>query len=199
MIINKTLIIFDCDGVLFDSHDANIAFFNQCLFSGGYPPLEKEAAEKVVYMSTRQLISQLIPDPAEADRVFRITQETDYTPFISGLVPLFDFADVLGRLGERYHLAVATNRGRSMDRLFNHFGLDRWFTFRVSTVDAEPKPHPEMLLKCIGHFGVTRAESLYLGDSLTDLEAATAAGIDYLWVGGSNRPGIASVADLATL
>ena len=110
---------------------------------------------------------------------------------------LFDFDRVLGALSARFFLAIATNRGRSLERLFDHFGLDRWFHFRISTVDAEPKPHPEMLLKCIARFGVSKPEALYLGDSVSDRDAASNAGIDYLWVGGTEEPRIDSVMELA--
>lgn len=191
----KRLLIFDCDGVLFESHLANIAFFNKCLEKGGYPPLGDALEEKVAYMSTRQLIYDLVPDGREAERLFRISQETDYTPFIPGLRPLFDFEDVLGILSSRHRLAVATNRGRSMDRLAAHFRLDRWFEYFASTIGAEPKPHPEMLLKCIARCGVTAREAAYFGDADSDREAAERAGIDFVRVGGE-APGIASVAEL---
>ncbi|HPL15817.1 MAG TPA: HAD family hydrolase [Spirochaetota bacterium] len=193
---NKQLIIFDCDGVLIDSHDANLNFFNSCLVQGGHPPLRKEDREKVVFMSTRQLMFELFPDPAEADRLFRISQETDYTPFLKDVHPLFDFTRVFDSLRSRFHLAMATNRGRSLDRLFKYFNLDAWFEFRISTVDAEPKPHPEMLIKCIEFFGIQKTEAIYLGDTASDQAAAANAGMDYLWVGGDNAPGIQSVEDL---
>jgi phosphoglycolate phosphatase len=193
---HKRLIIFDCDGVLINSFDANANFFNYCLEQGGYPPLGKEDREKVVYMSTRQLMYELFPDRIEADRLFRISQNMDYTPFLKDVHALFDFKGVLGKLHKHFHLAVATNRGRSLDRLFEHFDLERWLSFRISTVDAEPKPHPEMLLKCIEHFGVTKDQALYLGDSATDREAAANAGIDYINVGSSEEPGISSVKEL---
>jgi phosphoglycolate phosphatase len=196
ILAQKRLIIFDCDGVLIDSYYANIHFFNRCLEQGGYPPLSGDDREKVVYMSTRQLIYELIPDRDEADRLFRISQETDYTPFITDVRPLFDFDRVLGALSEKYFLAIATNRGRSIDRLVNHFDLDRWFLFKISTIDAEPKPHPEMLLKCMDHFGVSKQETLYLGDSVSDRDAALNAGVDYLWVGKDEDPHINSVNDL---
>lgn len=193
---DKQLIIFDCDGVLIDSHDANLNFFNTCLIQGGHPPLREEDRDKVVYMSTRQLMYELFPDPAEADRLFRISQETDYTPFLKDVHPLFDFNLVFDTLRKHYHLAMATNRGRSLDRLFQYFKLGAWFEFRISTVDAEPKPHPEMLLKCIDFFGIPRSGAVYLGDTTSDQAAAINAGIDYLWVGGDNTPGIKSVEDL---
>jgi len=147
-------------------------------------------------MSTRQLMFELFPDTAEAERLFRISQETDYTPFLKDVHPLFDFAGVFDALRSRFHLAMATNRGRSLDRLFNYFKLDTWFEFRISTVDAEPKPHPEMLIKCVDFFGVQNTEAVYLGDTPSDRDAALNAGVDYLWVGGENIPGIQSVEEL---
>ncbi|TFH42969.1 MAG: HAD family hydrolase, partial [Chrysiogenales bacterium] len=114
--------------------------------------------------------------------------------FIPGLSPLFDFEQVLRRLHSSHLLAVATNRGRSMERLAAHFGLDRWFVFFISTLDAEPKPHPEMLYKCIAHFGVSEGDAVYFGDADSDSEAAARAGIDFIRVGAPR--GIASVADI---
>ena len=193
---DKKLLIFDCDGVLFDSHNANIAYVNHCLELGGYPPLREELHDSVVYMSTRQFMNNLFSDPAEADRLYRITQETDYTPFIKDLDPLFDFDRVLGKLNDTFYLAVATNRGQSLERLIRHFRLDRYFSLRVSTVEAPPKPHPGMLIKCMDHFGVSAGETLFFGDADSDRITALNAGIDYLWVGGTNMPGIASIEDL---
>ncbi len=193
---NKQLIVFDCDGVLIDSHDANLNFFNSCLMQGGHPSLSEEDREKVVYMSTRQLMFELFPDQVEAERLFRISQETDYTPFLKDVHPLFDFKMVFDTLRKHFHLAMATNRGRSLDRLFKYFNLDTWFEFRISTVDAEPKPHPDMLLRCLDHFSIQNTRAIYLGDTVSDQIAAASAGIDYLWVGGDNTPGIKSVEDL---
>jgi len=50
----------------------NIAYFDQCLISAGYPPLKKEQHEKVIYMSVRQLLMEIINSAAETDRVLKI-------------------------------------------------------------------------------------------------------------------------------
>jgi len=47
---NKSLLIFDCDGVLFYSHEANIAYFDQCFDFRRLPSLKKEQHEKVIYI-----------------------------------------------------------------------------------------------------------------------------------------------------
>ncbi|OHD71228.1 MAG: hypothetical protein A2W19_10625 [Spirochaetes bacterium RBG_16_49_21] len=191
------MLIFDCDGVLFDSHEANLAYFDRCLEEAHYPPVGQDLRDKVVYMSVRQLVSEITSNPEEADRVFRICQDIDYALFIPKLVPKFDFDHVLSRLKKQYHLAIATNRGKSIDTLSVHFNLERYFSYRISTLEALPKPDPDMLLKCLDRYGVKKTEALYLGDSISDLEAASNAGIDYIWVGNGNEaPNITSVKDL---
>jgi phosphoglycolate phosphatase len=194
---NKKLLIFDCDGVLFDSHEANLAYFDRCMKEAHYPPVGEELREKVVYMSVRQLINEIISDQTEAERVFRVCQEIDYSIFIPKLVPLFDFDTVFSRLKRHYHLAVATNRGKSLEALFAHFNLDQYFSFRVSTLDATPKPEPDMLLKCLVHFNIQKSEAVFIGDSISDRDAAANAGIDYIWVRNrQEEPNISSVRDL---
>jgi phosphoglycolate phosphatase len=194
---NKKLLIFDCDGVLFDSHEANLAYFDRCMEEAHYPSVGKELREKVVYMSVRQLIDEIISDQTEAERVFRTCQEIDYSTFIPKLVPLFDFDMVLAQLKRHYHLAIATNRGKSLEALFTHFNLGRYFTFRVSTLEAMPKPDPDMLLKCLDRFRVKKSETVFLGDSISDRDAAANAGIDYIWVRNEQEePNISSVEEL---
>ena len=47
------VIIFDCDGVLFDSKEANIAFYNQILSQFNLPPLTIAEVE-YVHVSTAE-------------------------------------------------------------------------------------------------------------------------------------------------
>ncbi len=196
MLHNKRLLIFDCDGVLFDSHEANIAYFNSCLEESGHPPLAEEMHEKVVYMSVRQLLDELIRDPVEADRTFEACQHIDYMRFIPKLRPLFDFDRVLARLRQSYILSIATNRGKSLEALFAHFRLDRYFSYKISTLEAKPKPDPDMLIKCMEHFCAGKSETVYIGDTPNDHAAASNAGIDCILVGETGETDIKSVDEL---
>ncbi|NNG07688.1 MAG: HAD hydrolase-like protein, partial [Desulfobacteraceae bacterium] len=44
-------VVFDCDGVMFDSREANINFYNHLLTHFGLSPMEKEAVN-FVHMHT---------------------------------------------------------------------------------------------------------------------------------------------------
>ncbi len=43
--------------------------------------------------------------------------------------------------------------------------------------------HPDMIEKCVGHFGVAASDALYVGDAESDWLAASAAGVHFIAVG----------------
>lgn len=193
------LLIFDCDGVLFDSAESNIAFFNYCLDRAGHGQLDKDFAAKATYMSVGQLLEELPLGRTERERVYAISRSVRFELFFDAMHPLFDFNIVLPALGRHYHLAIASNRSASLGRLIEHFGLKRHFPFSVSALEAPPKPAPEMLLLCCKHFGIPTAETVFLGDSPADLAAALNAGTGFIGVGDHvPEPRVSSAAELIT-
>ncbi len=183
LIRGARLLIFDCDGVLFDSSESNVAFFNHCLDLAGYGPLGLDLAEKAAYLSVGQLIEELFADRGERERTYAISQSVRFELFFGAMRPLFDFDAVLPPLGLRCHLAVASNRSASLGKVFDHFRLGRFFSFKVSALNAPPKPAPDMLLLCCRHFGVSPLETVFLGDSIADAGAALNAGTGFIGVG----------------
>ncbi len=180
---NKKLIIFDCDGVLFESAAANRAYFNKCLDLAGYERIPEQMINEVEYMSVKQLIDMFIQDKYKAEKMFELTLTVPYEPFISEIIPNFNFDEILLLLKDKYYLAVATNRGRSIDTLFHHFDLFRYFHFKISTLNARSKPDPEMIYKCLEYFNLEKGEAFFIGDSESDYNCANNAGVDFLWFG----------------
>jgi len=138
----------------------------------------------------------MIPDEKEAGRLYKISQELEYDPFIKLLTPSFDLDKTLSLLKKNYFLAIASNRAKSLKKLVNEFKLYDHINFVMSSLDANPKPDPEMLFKCIDHFIIKKEEALFLGDAISDELAAKNAKIDFLWIGADKNPSISSVADL---
>ena len=79
---------------------------------------------------------------------------------------------------------MATNRSRTAAELVPRFGLDRHIRF-VSAVGpgVRPKPEPDILVRCLDHFGVAPGEAVYVGDAVTDREAAARAGTRFVVFG----------------
>jgi beta-phosphoglucomutase-like phosphatase (HAD superfamily) len=81
--LKKTkVVIYDCDGVLFDSKASNEAFYNHILEHFGMPPLQPEQLD-FVHVSTAEeaidFLFQSSPSLAEA-QAYRKTM--DYRPFV---------------------------------------------------------------------------------------------------------------------
>ncbi len=185
------LVLFDCDGVLFDSVRSNVAYYNAVLEAIGEPPLDEETERLCHVYSTPQLFAALYrDDPDKARRAIRVAAEIDYLPYLDYLDPAPGLYQVLETLKASYRLGLATNRGVSLPPLLERFGLDRLFDVVASILDVErPKPAPDMLLYCLERTGTAPGDAVYVGDMENDLAAASAAGIPFILMGdGFDHP-----------
>ena len=178
-------VIFDCDGVLFDSWRANVAFYNALLATLGRPPLDAEGERDAHMMSSPQLFARLFGDDAVlAERAIVLARDLDFEPFYQWMEPAPGLHALLAELKTTYRLAMATNRGVTAGRVVRRFGLDEFFELTVGIHDvARPKPFPDMIEKCIDHFGIAAHEAVYVGDTQSDRAAAGAAGAHFVAVG----------------
>jgi len=178
-------VIFDCDGVLFDSWRANIAFYNVVLAELGQPALDAARERQAHMLSSPQLFASMFgEDTALATRATALARDLDYGPFYQWMQPVAGLHSLLAELKRTYRLAMATNRGVTASRVVRHFGLDTLFELTVGVHDvARPKPSPDMIDKCVTHFGIAPDEAVYVGDTQSDRDAAHAAGTHFVAVG----------------
>ena len=178
-------VILDCDGVLFDSASANVAFYTAVLHSLGEPPLGAEDEKRVHALSSEQLFEHLFgDDPARQSEATTVAASVDYQPFFRLMVPVEGLHEILADLRKSYRLAMATNRGRTIPDLLREFGLERAFDTVVGIRDVpRAKPHPDMLIECARRLRLAYNEAVYVGDSNGDRDAAAAAGMAFIGVG----------------
>ncbi len=195
-----SLVIFDCDGVLFDSAPANVAYYNAVLERLRRPPLNDEWSRRAHFLSSHQLYEAMFgADSALGAEALRVGREIDYAPFYKLMRPMPDLERVLQSLKPHYRLAMATNRGGTVAGVMREFRLDRFLELAVGAHDVpRPKPHPDMIEKCLGHFRILPTAAVYVGDSETDHQAARAAGVHFVAVGGAT-PAERRVRDLREL
>jgi len=181
----KQLVMFDCDGVLFDSEQANIAFYNEVLRKAGQPPLDEPRAAACHAMASNELFEAFFHErPAVLERVREIARQTDYGPYFALMRPHPGLRAIVASLRQRFHTAMATNRGKTTHQVLKHFGLSDVFDLAVGVNDvARPKPSPDMLLHCLDRFAVDPVDAVYVGDQKSDLLAARAAGVHFIGVG----------------
>ena len=179
-------VLFDVDGVLIDSRDANIAFYRKLLARHGYPERPETDLERGHFLTLRESIAFLTAEKSEA-RIDAIWAEerklADYDP---SLVRLPDnCGEVLDRLSERYQLGLVTSRIREgIDQYFAFSGLGDRFAVSLAFDDyPKPKPAPDPLLTACFQMGLWPNEVIYVGDALVDLVCAEAAGTHFIAYG----------------
>jgi HAD superfamily hydrolase (TIGR01509 family) len=77
--------------------------------------------------------------------------------------------------------AINTNRTTSMRHIMERFGLWPFFNMVVTALDVKnPKPHPESIEKIIQTLNLNKEETVFVGDSDVDLQAAKASGVKFI-------------------
>ena len=171
-------IIFDCDGVMFETSEANRAYYNHILSHFNMPSLTQEQFVYAHQHTADEVLQMLFKDEKQLEAARDFRRQMSYAMFIPHMIIEPFLKPLLNRLRPRYKTAVATNRSDTMGRVLKDFGLDGLFDMVVTSLDVvNPKPHPEPLLKILQRFQIEPEEALYVGDSPVDELAAKGAGV----------------------
>lgn len=173
-------LIFDCDGVLVDSKDANRMYYNMVRAKLGMLPITPEEEDFVHAHAVSASIGHIIPVErlAEAEAARREIDVTELFEFTYLQPGLTDLLDTLRDMG--YRLGVNTNRTDSMEALLENFDLTEFFHPVITAAKVgHPKPNPEGVHKILREWGMTRQQVAYIGDSLVDEQTARAAGVAF--------------------
>jgi HAD superfamily hydrolase (TIGR01509 family) len=171
-------IIFDCDGVMFDSSKANIAYYNAILDHFGKDPMTADQFEYVHMHTVFAALHYLFDNETDRKAALSYSATMNYEEFIQYMEMEPDLISLLEWLRPEMKTAVATNRSTTIGRVLTDHNIDRYFDIVVSALDVKnPKPAPDMLIKITEHFNISPKQALYVGDSMLDEDAAIAAGV----------------------
>ena len=174
-------IIFDCDGVMFDSRQANVNFYNHILSHFGLPPLTENDIEFVHMHTAIESVEYIFRGTPYGSQAQKYRLELDYVPFIKDMIMEPGLKETLNFLKPHYGLAVATNRSNTIGKVLELYELSHYFDIVVSSLDVKnPKPHPESIVKILDFFGIQPEECVYIGDSKVDFELCHAAGVSFI-------------------
>jgi phosphoglycolate phosphatase len=180
------MILIDLDGTLVDSVPDLAYCVDAMMERLGRPPhgeakVRNWVGNGVERLVRRSLIGQLEGEPDEAD--FQLAYPLflelyrDNTSQRSQLFPgIREGLDWLKAAG--YRLGCVTNKAAQFtEPLLRNLGVRDYFEIVVSG-DTLPrsKPDPLPLLHAAAHFGAEPARALMIGDSISDVKAARAAG-----------------------
>lgn len=180
-------IIFDVDGVLVHSDEANTAFLQALMRKAGYETIESDALRQYLHLPLSQTLANLIgPDNTdEIERVYALAKDRSIRLESNRVLRSPDgLQTVLNELKRRYQLAIVTSRIKmGVDEVFDGTDLLDLFDAIVTYEDYDhPKPHPEPLHVALNRLSLSPDEAIYVGDSPTDIDAACGAGMRSIYL-----------------
>jgi len=176
------IVIFDCDGVMFESREANRRYYNQLLAHFGHPPMSPEELDYVhvhnVFASVAHIFRHYDHD---LEAVNRYREELGYDDFLKYMTIEPDLVRFLDFLVPERKAAISSNRTTTMAQILDIFRLRPYFDQVMTPLNLEnPKPHPEAINRILAHYGMLKQEAIYIGDSGVDEEHAAAAGVRFI-------------------
>lgn len=174
------LIVFDCDGVMFDSRRANQEYYNHLLNHYNHPPMDEDELNYVHMHNAPDSIRHIFRNDNEHTfaEIERFRHELGYDRFLPFMKIETDLVAFLDRVKTKYKLAISTNRGTTMGPLLTLYNLEEYFGKVVTSVTASrPKPAPDGLLEIMKHFHCRAEETIFIGDSKIDEQHAASCNV----------------------
>jgi HAD superfamily hydrolase (TIGR01509 family) len=176
-------VIYDCDGVLFDSLEANTKLYNELCALVGRSPLREEEMEYVHTHTVFEAIHFIFGQKDELEKqALELIKQFDLKKYIVYLKMEPYLLQTLNLLkAEGVIRAINTNRTTSMKQVMERFNLWPFFDMVVTALDVKnPKPHPESAEKIIHAFNLDKEETVFVGDSEVDRQTAASSGIKFI-------------------
>ena len=174
------LIIFDCDGVMFDSCAANRAYYNHMLEAFDCPLMNEEELGYVHIHNVFDSVNHIFRNHTHIDmtEVEKYRRQLDYSSFFKYMTIAPDLREFLRAVTPNYHRAISTNRTNTMDMILDTFGLrDSFEIVMTASNSPRPKPAPDALHIILKHFGLSVEEAIFIGDSTVDRDHCASMGM----------------------
>jgi len=195
---NIRCVIYDCDGVLFDSFEANTRLYNDLCAKLGREPLRQEEMTYVHSHTVYEAVPFLFGgEDALSKKALETLRQTDWREYVAYLKMEPYLLQILNLLKANGIIRVVnTNRTTSMPHIMERFHLWPFFDMVVTALDVEnPKPHPESIEKIIQKFNLNKEEAVFIGDSEVDQQTAKSAGIKFISYKNKEIPNDAFIDD----
>lgn len=183
-------VLFDIDGVLLDSFNANLKYFRNIFARAGYSRPTKKEYRKAFNTTFTEVLEQLAA-PKTKEELERLRSIGEAEPYPMRLLKApREAKNILRLLAKKYKLGIVSGRRRiGVQRYFIFAKTKQYFSAIVSCEDSQNhKPHPEPLLLAAKRLKLRPSECVYIGDSHTDIEAGKAAGMKTMLYGGKRNP-----------
>ena len=180
--MNIKAAIWDLDGTLLNTLDDLAASTNAALVENGLPTHTVDEVRMFVGNGIGKLIERAVPDGRDNPKFQAVydafvahygAHSHDHTKPYDGILPMLDALAVKG-----VKLAIVSNK---IDFAVKALSRDYFGNRMQAAIGDDPsrrrKPAPDSVLEAMRQMGVTREETVYIGDSDVDVETARNAGV----------------------
>ena len=191
----KKLVIFDLDGTLLDTIADLAESANHALKQLGYPTRDVETIRTFVGNGVNKLLFRALPDEEKTEENM-MRMRTHFVPYYDahnadlsapypGIVALLEELQAKG-----LRMAVASNKyQKATAKLVKHyFPMIDFVEVLGQREGINVKPDPTIVFDILQKAGVSKEETLYVGDSGVDMQTAINAGVDAIGVTWGFRP-----------
>ena len=187
--MNKRLAIFDLDGTLLDTVADLANATNQALTQCGYPTHPTDAYYQFVGNGINKLFFRALPEEARTEEnVMRI--RSLFVPYYNehnadDSRPYPGVSELLRTLqAQGVQVAVASNKyQQATAKLVGHFFPDiRFAAVYGQREGVAIKPDPAIVADILSDTGISRADTIYIGDSGVDMQTARNAEVESIGV-----------------
>ncbi|MFJ8752363.1 HAD family hydrolase [Streptomyces sp. NPDC102441] len=173
--------LFDVDGTLVDTNYLHVTAWWEAFRQAGHTVPMTEV-HQAIGLGSADLIKHLLgaERDSEGDDGIRSTHSALYATYFERLVAVDGAADLLRALSARgWRVVLATSAsGEELKALRRVLDADDVITDTASADDVdEGKPAPAPVRHAMELAGGTSGETVYVGDSVWDMKAATGASV----------------------
>ncbi|MCL4218443.1 MAG: HAD family hydrolase [Candidatus Hydrogenedentes bacterium] len=195
-------VIFDLDGTLVDSTEAIVKCFMATCDEIGEPRPEEADVVRTIGFTLEQQFEMLTSRDTEmCAKVYR--RHYEETACATATLLPGGRACLQSLENHGLKLGFATSKKRCYaEMILEHLGVLDFFSSRIGPDEvAQPKPHPEAVLKSLTTLAVGADEAIFVGDTYFDVLAARDAQVDCVCVttGYNSREELEALAPAAVL
>lgn len=174
-------VLFDLDGTIIDSVRLILDSYHHTLRIHGRPAVTDADWLRGVGTPLRAQLAPFCRDEAEMEAMIATYREYNLLHHDASVTPYHGVVEVIRAVrasGIRLALVTSKNRHGSL-RGLTVAGLAEAFDLLVCADDVvHPKPHPEPVLKALAHFGADPRATVFVGDSVHDMQSGRSAGVE---------------------
>lgn len=177
-----TTILFDVDGTLVDSNDLHAEAWMKALVKFGHVVNANEI-KPWIGKGGDKILADLIgldPEGSEAKAIGDLRAEIFKTQYVSRVKAFPCARELLHDLkAQGFQIAIATSaRDDELEAILKSSGLEGIFPKSTSSDDADrSKPDPDIILAALKKTKAKASDTIMIGDTPYDIEAARAAAV----------------------